>query len=509
MSEHFRSLFVILFFAVAVFSFARPHICAGSMAQADFTRRRKLWFVITLAAFLANSFWLFVGVAAFALRMTLAKENNKVALFLGLLLAIPPFAAEVPAFGIVNYLFSLNYIRLLSLVILLPAFLALRAENKKNGRTEISDTLLLGFLGLAFCMQLLLVNFTSALREGFVGFLDMILPYYVASRGLRTPKDFRDAIASFVLAATIIAPMGVFEVVKHWLLYSTLDEALGLSWDLGGYLARGDTIRAVATAGQSIALGFVMLVACGLHLYLRSSMPRAWAWWLGMCALIFGLLAPMSRGPWVGAVICVFVFLATGPAPAKNLSKFVLGSAAVFIPLLLSPYGDKIIERLPFVGTLEAENFTYRQRLLELSLDIIRSHPWFGAPDYQVYLEELRQGSGLIDVVNSYLAVALSGGLVGLSIYVSFFAVVVFGIAKAMWRIPDHGDDRRVLGRVLFATFVAILVVIFSVSSITFIPTVYWSLAGMGVAYVRMLRSRAILPDAQLGTVSALRAGTG
>jgi hypothetical protein len=41
---------------------------------------------------------------------------------------------------------------------------------------------------------------------------------------------------------------------------------------------------------------------------------------------------------------------------------------------------------------------------------------------------------------------------------------------------------------VLLATLIGILVIIFTVSSITFIPVVYWSVAGLGVAYIQMVR---------------------
>lgn len=40
----------------------------------------------------------------------------------------------------------------------------------------------------------------------------------------------------------------------------------------------------------------------------------------------------------------------------------------------------------------------------------------------------------------------------------------------------------------LLATLTGILVIIFTVSSITFIPVVYWSIAGLGVAYIQMVR---------------------
>jgi O-antigen ligase len=83
--------------------------------------------------------------------------------------------------------------------------------------------------------------------------------------------------------------------------------------------------------------------------------------------------------------------------------------------------------------------------------------------------------------------VALSFGLVGLTLFVAFFATVLLGIRKAMRSFPKDDETRR-LGRALLATLVGILVTIVTVSSITIIPVVYWSVAGLGVAYIQMTR---------------------
>ena len=102
-------------------------------------------------------------------------------------------------------------------------------------------------------------------------------------------------------------------------------------------------------------------------------------------------------------------------------------------------------------------------------------------------MQELKQGSaGFIDLVNSYVSVALVSGLVGLVLFVGVFAAVGGGILKAFLNGGDPGGEYRLLGRALFSTLVAILIIIFTVSSITFIPVVYWAVAGVGVAYAQM-----------------------
>jgi hypothetical protein len=60
-----------------------------------------------------------------------------------------------------------------------------------------------------------------------------------------------------------------------------------------------------------------------------------------------------------------------------------------------------------------------------------------------------------------------------------------------MRSIPDKDSEEHVLGRALLATLLAIMVTIFTVSSISFIPLVYWSVAGLGVAYAQMIRRNA------------------
>ena len=59
-----------------------------------------------------------------------------------------------------------------------------------------------------------------------------------------------------------------------------------------------------------------------------------------------------------------------------------------------------------------------------------------------------------------------------------------------MRSIPDKDSEEYLLGQTLLATLLCILVTIATVSSISFVPLVYWSVAGMGVAYTQMLQKQ-------------------
>jgi len=490
MPEHLKAMVVILALAAIVFAIAKPVVCARAMSQDDFIRRRNIWFGVTLVAFLSHNFWIYIGITATLLYAQAGKEKTPLALYFFILFAIPMFDAEIPGLGIVRYLFSINYVRLLALVILLPVFLRLRQDPTSVRFGSLwTDKLVFGFLAVNFVLQIITDSFTNSLRLTlFCSFIDVFLPYYVASRSLTKIEHFRDALAAFVLAAMVMAPVAIFEFVRHWLLYSTLSGVLGHPWDYGHYLERNDVLRAMATTGQPIALGYVMAIACGLYLFLRPSVPKRQLWWFGMALLAAGLIAPVSRGPWTGAAAMLVVFLLTGPAPFANLRRLFIVALVLSPVVYVSGLGDKLIDYLPFVGSVEAENVTYRQLLIEAAIGVILANPFFGAYDY-IYspaIQELKQGQGIIDIVNTYVAIGLSSGFVGLSLFVGALAEPAVGIYRTLKKSAANHDEAVLLGRVLLAVLLATMVVILTVSSITVIPVIYWCLVGMAVAYNNM-----------------------
>ncbi|VVN99667.1 O-antigen ligase family protein [Pseudomonas fluorescens] len=504
MPEHFRALIVILVLAGVVFAFARRP-AADLIPSSDFTRRRDLWFALTLLAFVSHSFWVYAGITAIILTVARQRERNPMALFFLLLFLIPPAPAQIPGFGLMNYFFALDHIRLLTLCVLLPVFFTLcrRASTLTFGRSW-PDKLLAAYLLLASVLYLRETTLTDTLRQTLYLFIDVFLPYYVASRALKELSDFKDALLGFVLAAMVLALIGLVEFAHHWLLYSALISALGMNWEMSGYLSRGGSLRASVTTGQAIALGYVISVAIGFYLFLRESVRSRLQRRLGALLLAAGLFAPLSRGPWIGAATIIAVFIATGRSAFKRLILLALAGVLALPLLAIVPGGQKVLELLPFIGTLETENITYRQRLIDNAVIVIQRNPWLGSFDYRntPEMQSMIQGQGIIDIVNTYIGLALNIGLIGLTLFVGFFATVLLGIRTAMRSFPNKDDEARRLGRALFATLAGILVIIFTVSSITVIPVVYWSVAGLGVAYAQMARRLRHTETASIASVN-------
>lgn len=493
MPEHLRTLLVILVLAGITFVIARRPLCPGSMTEQNFLRRRNLWLSVTLIAFLAHDFWVYSVLAAFLLLVTLSRESNKLALYFGLMFAVPPIAANIDGMGIVEHFFSLDYLRLLALTILTPMWWSLRKEpGVRPFGTTATDKFLLAFLAMQFVQRFEFDTTTNAFRFGFYYFTDVFLPYYVASRAVKDIGQFREALAMFVLAAMVMAVLGLFEVGRHWLLYAPLPEALGIEWDYGRYLGRGDTLRALVSTGHPIVLGFVMVVALGFYGFLWRDIPGYWKG-AGLLVLLGGLIAPISRGPWVGALLLAFLFMIVGARPVRQLIEVGIGFTIVSAILFISPVGRVVMEYLPFIGTVDTENVIYREKLISNSWILISRNPFFGDP-YNFYftpeMEEMRQGQGIIDVVNTYLVITLNSGFVGLFLYLGALLASLAGIGKGMLLLSDRNADTYRLGQALLATLMAILVVITTVSSILVIQTVTWVVVGLGVAYSRMVAER-------------------
>ncbi len=493
MPDYLRTLLVILVLAGTTFALARWPLCPAMMRFEDFKRRRNLWLAVTLIAFLSQDFWVYSILAAIALLFSQVRESNRLALYFGLLFAVPPIAAQIGGLGIIEHFFALDYLRLLALTVLAPMWWKLRQEpgTPPFGST-LTDKFFLAFLFLQFVLHFEYDTTTNALRAGFYYFIDAFLPYYVASRALKNIGQFREALAMFVLAAMVLAVIGVFETARHWLLYAPLPEAFGIDWGYGLYLGRGDTLRALASTGHPIVLGFVIAVALGFYGFLWRDIPQRWRV-LGLLVLCGGLIAPLSRGPWIGAMVLAFLFVVVGARPVRQIVEFGIAFAIIAAILFITPFGRGMMEYLPFIGSIDAENITYRERLIENSLILIKRNPFFGNPYYFYFtpeMEEMRQGQGIIDVVNTYLAIALNSGLVGVSLYLGVFLSSVGGVGKGMLMLADRKTDHYRLGQALLATLMAIVVMITTVSSILVIETVNWVVIGLGVAYARMVMDK-------------------
>ena len=488
MLTNLKALIVVLAIAMAVFIIARP-ICLRFMAEDDFARRRNVWFALTLTAFASPSFWLFVLLAAPVLAWGARKDTNPVAFYVIVMHLISPTVGfHIPVVG-VNNLFELDLYRILSIVVLIPAAWRLMRSTDKSafGKLVWTDVLILAYGVLQLVYLIPYESPTNTLRRGFLFLIDVLVVYFVVSRTCTNRRAIVDTMASFCVASAILAPLALVETLKNWLLYGSIAVEWGVSlpWD---WLFRGDRLRAQVSLGHSLALGYVLAMAFGFWLYLHShvqsrSLAAAVAIWMWV-----GLLAAYSRAPWVVAVATFFAYLALGPFGFARLSMALFASALVFGLVLVSPIGERVVDNLPFVGTVDAETVAFRQRLAATSWELIQKNPFFGDPFVILQLESLRNAQNTIDLVNTYAAIGLFHGLVGLCLFLAPFLVGMWNVRRSHKRSAE--PDLSLLGANLIACMFGTLVMMATGSFGTVLAKMYYVLAGLaaGYAYCGQLR---------------------
>jgi O-antigen ligase len=495
MPHSIKDLIVVLALALAIFHFARP-IARHFTSDADFSRRRAVWLALTILAFLSPSFWWFAVIGAPLIIWARRRDSNPVALYLLLLQVIPSLPIPIPVVGI-NELFDLDNYRLLSLCILIPVALHVRRskDGKRFAGLRSMDLLLLAFGVLQVALyipadmpnhEILPDSMTNVLRRAVLFVIDVYALYFVVSRDCSDRRKLRDAMAAFCLGCSIMALIAVFETWRHWLLYADLQ----LRWTgnfTRMYLERAGALRAEASAGHSLSLGYLLAVAFGFWLYLQKAVPSRSSRLAVTLLLWLGLLSAYSRGPWLGAVVVYLTFMAVGPASFARVFKAAAVMALVLTAATMTPLGDRIVNSLPFFGgSVDRGNVLYRERLFQRSWELLSERPFFGDQLAQFKLGDLRQGEGIVDFVNTYADVALSYGLVGLFCFVGFVLVGLIRAFRAVRETARGDPDLSWLGTSLVACIVGTLFMLADSSFVLGYEKMFYVLAGLAAAYATL-----------------------
>lgn len=516
---YLKELIVILALSIPLFAAARSTALLF-MDEGDFKRRRNIWVILTCTAFLSPNFWLFAAIAAPALYWGGRKDTNPIAFYLLLLNVIPTIEVPIPAV-FVKQIFDLDIHRLLSLCVLLPAALRLRRAKVTEPTARVKG-MELALVGLGVLQTLLFVppdpsqsnnvilqnSATNDLRDAFLFLVDIYLLYYVASRSATDRRKLRDAMAAFCLSCCLMAFVAMFESVRHWLLYTDLTFRWGGGSMLTEYYFRGPLLRAQASSGQPLALGFLLVIALGFWLYLRSHVKSGRARVAVTGLLCVGLLVSFSRGPWLAAVLAYLAYAAFGPRGASRLVKSGIVLLLLGGLLLASPMGAKITAMIPFGGgQVGASSLTYRELLLQRSWQLIEAAPVFGDQLALSKLQDLRQGQGIIDVINGYVEITLFYGFTGLAFFLAF---ILSGLSRSYRlgrQLAKVDLDTGLAGANLAACIVAILVLLADGSIGGGPECILYVLIGLAGAYARSASSQGFSAAESRTTTPAARAG--
>jgi hypothetical protein len=510
MPEHLRAFLVVLPLAWAITALLRSSFGTLMPSQA-YARRRTAYLLLLGTAFLSPSFWVFAAVATFVVVRVAQTEQNPVALFTLLLFVVPPAAVAIPGLGVVNFLFELDNPRLLSLLILLPLWLTTCRRRDRVVPLWPERFLLCFVIFQAAIFVIRSETITSGLRSVLYLFTDVYLPFAVFSRAIGSSRQMQDVFTTLCVAGVVLSAIAIVETLRHWLLF----KPVLANWDVRaglGYLDRGGYLRAAASTGHSIVLGYVLTLAFCCWMTVRAEVKGVVARLACPVLLLAGLIATFSRGPWLGAAIGLVTYWAASSTARLRATTVLCGLAAC-----AQLFGSDLLKLVPStLAELDSSTIAYREMLLHNSAKVFWSHPWVGSDEFFQKLADLGmiQGQGIVDVVNTYVQVALSSGGIGLFLFCGVFTSLGWSLWRAFQRRTKHSDshpedeldeaqqDLRYESnhfRALLAMLVATCVTIATVSSVALLPWMYWLLAGLATAYLRNLRRRRPTAHAESG----------
>ena len=508
MLRSLKELFVVLVIALVIFRLARPLVLLF-VKEADFVRRRNVWCALTAVAFLSPNFWIYALIAMPMLLWAGRKDSSPAALYLLLLHVIPPYAIRVPMVGI-SFLFDADNYLLLSFFLMLPAALRLvrRKDSDRIHGLQAMDLFLFAYGILTAFLFLhpetaagviMSATFTDCLRRLFLFFIGTVVPYFVISRSISDRRAMLDLMATYCLMCGGLAAVALFETAKHWLLYGEMGDLFASANNdsvvssFSVYLLRGSSLRAMVSTGHPLVLGYLLAIGLGFWLYLQKHVPSRVSRFAVTGLYWAGLLAAYSRGPWIGAVCIYCVFTVLKPGAFSRFFK-ALGVAGVLAILIsLTPLREKVVNVLPFLGgTVDNENILYRHRLFDRAWQIILENPFFGDQNALLRMQDLRQGQGIIDLVNSYLEILLDNGFVGLFLVLSFIVIAILK-AWSLSRESRHVDpDLSMLGASLVSCIVATLLMMLNGGFGGGNGKMFYVLAALAAAYAYLGRTRPV-----------------
>jgi O-antigen ligase len=151
------------------------------------------------------------------------------------------------------------------------------------------------------------------------------------------------------------------------------------------------------------------------------------------------------------------------------------------ILVALSPLGQKITSVIPFFGGhVDSGNIDYREKLWDRGWDYILQSPFLGDQYVLLKMQDLRQGEGIIDFVNGYIAELLATGFIGLFLWLSIMLISSRSAWASSRSIRRVDEEFSLLGASLVSCLLGTLF-LWALGG----PDAYvvWALVGLASAY--------------------------
>lgn len=413
--------------------------------------------------------------------------------------------------GLPDFMFP----RLLMMVLmfLVPAGILM---GRRIARPPFAPDLLIIFYTLYVFANFLVIGHEGRFNTWLSSVFAPMLAYFFAKQFISEENHLKLILWSLVGVTVYfwITSIGEhFEIEQIVWPKRILDREYGLAW-YGR--SRGPFVQP-ALFGQII--GMYMLI----HVYLLTRRIH-----IGLKVFVaintalagLALLYTYTRGGWLATAVGLMVLFALRPRYRKLLAiVFVVGFLAASVNLLQPQEDEFLAERMENVSTIDN-----RLGFLAAAVRMIGDYPIFGVGyfnfnDYQVFYNQgtyipfygfVTRGAGAdVPIHDIYIGRAAEEGLVGLILFLSFFALIFKNFVK-LWRTDPQGEwfDRDFLALVAamaISYFVGGMVIDYRYFDL--INCLIGMLAGIVVGYPRTNADsrRALMRGAKLRSVDTLR----
>lgn len=416
--------------------------------------------------FWGHTVWVAYLAVSLAIPIFAKSRADAAAIFAIVIVAMPDMIYQSNVGSI--YLFSIGKSTFASLGLVI-AFFTKRQTDAKSGFHFDLPILLLLALSIFSGRD---PKITETIRHALPSLIDLAVPYFLISRSLKSREDLRRFVLALALAAFVMAVVAFFEQRLHWLLYKEIENRLHIATGLSAYKSRGGSLRATAAFPDQLSLGVYLAFGTIAIMAFRASFATRRNYYLALLVMAIGLTAPNSRGALLGVVLGWLAFDFFRKRYSRLAAELgVIGMAYLVLLALanISPYVAGVLGH----GADASSTSQYRIELLTRGMEEIRKHPLLGTTLSTALnnLDDMRQGEGIIDMVNGYISYGLTAGYIGIIVLAMVFLSMMIAMLRVRRNLSFNDSADRALD---FAACV------FAIAGLSLVTTAFGGFGGRG-----------------------------
>ncbi len=441
------------------------YLLRGTTVLAPLGKRALLFLGITAASapYLGEGFGYIAFAATVAFVLAPKEIEMRRAFFVVSVLLFPTFYIYRVPFPGLNYLIDL------SLWMILVARFLVPLTGRAIRPISFVDTLFLGFVFLVFILDFRGVSGTEGLRRGVVTTAWLLVPF-LAFRNIAEDSNVRRSVwEALLIVAILLAAANVFIQLVRWDFFY-FHYPMGVESRFG--LVRANTTLATGLFGFVCATGILVL------LHFPTIVKSGAIFRLIVYGVLFlGVLSSGARAAIMSLPLMLVIMLLLKLVDSRAIA-LLAGSIAAAHSIVID-----LVLRMDFSRFADPFNLEYRQRLIATALEQIRDKPMFGDTDFISHPRflPLIQGQQMIDIVNSYLQIALEYGVLTLLCYIGAF---LLGLMRLATRI-EAGTAARTRCSLLLTVTIGYLFLIATTSMTSYVSLLGVVLLGLIAAETR------------------------